>query len=253
MKKRIFAALTLLAVFLTSAAGCSQAPADPVETVQKEVEKPAESNKDLEKQLDWTELQKKNGDIIGWIYIPSTTVNYPILRSENEDDDYYYLRRDLDKNADDYGSIFMERFNDKNFMDPVTVLYGHTSFEDPIPEGKEMFTDLHKYEEEQYLKDNPYIYVYTPEMNYQYQIFCSSIFDNRYILGNYGFVDQAEVQRFTEEVESTDRHWINEDVKLPEKGNYLVLSTCTGLNEDTRLLIDSILINAQENGTDEEQ
>ena len=89
-------------------------------------------------QVDFEELQKINPDVYAWIQIPGTNINYPILQSVTEADDYY-LNTTIDGKTGYPGSIYTEKYNSTSFTDPVTVIYGHN-----MKEGT-MFADLHKY------------------------------------------------------------------------------------------------------------
>lgn len=84
-------------------------------------------------QIDFERLQSINNDIIGWIKIPNTNINYPILKGETDE---YYLRKDIYKNYNFSGSIFVDSSTDKEFSDDNTVIYGHN-----LKNGK-MFSQL---------------------------------------------------------------------------------------------------------------
>ena len=156
-KKIVIAAVAALIIVLGAAAGvifffqqeASEAvvqeqveEADPVEaeeeyqTLQGEAVTQAEDP--VQNQVDFEALQEINPDVYAWIQIPGTNVNYPILQSVTEADDYY-LNTTIDGKAGYPGSIYTEKYNSTSFTDPVTVVYGHN-----MKEGT-MFADLHKY------------------------------------------------------------------------------------------------------------
>ena len=71
--------------------------ADPDKT-QEEYEKLKEQatieedpNDPMNRKIDFTAAQAMNPDVYGWIWIPGTNVDYPILQSETEPDDYSNL------------------------------------------------------------------------------------------------------------------------------------------------------------------
>lgn len=231
---------------MTLIGGCAKQEPEkmPEAPAEKEEEKiPADPR--LDRRIDWESLWNQNKDIVAWISIPQTTVDFPVLQSQDEKDDYYYLERNLDKEPDIFGSLFIEKFQQKSFDDPVTIMYGHTSFIE-TPAGKEMFSDLHKYEDAQYLTDHPALYIYTPEKAMKYEIFCSSVFDDRYIPGEYEFSDPEEVKKFISDLESAGQHSVNETITLPEDGKYLILSTCMGVGSSQRLIVASVLQETKE-------
>lgn len=90
----------------------------PADTIEK-----TESGSALDAVIDefrpkLTAMQEKNSDIIGWIYIPQTHINYPLLQGS---DNKYYLTHGADKSRSAAGSVFI----DQNGFAENTVIYGH--------------------------------------------------------------------------------------------------------------------------------
>lgn len=254
--RRLFMAMALgFGLFVT---GCgsngSKNGKSEEETKTAVAEASAKSDTDesdpMNRKIDFDKLADVNEDIYAWIYVPGTTIDYPVVQAEAEEKTYeaaevaneYYLRRDLNGNDSEFGTIYTEVYNQKDFSDPVTVMYGHTAFMDEIPEGKEMFTDLHNFEDASYLAENPYFYVYTPENTYKYEVFCANTFPDTYLLGNYAFQIPAVVQSFVEELESTMDANVNNDmdVDVNKDSKLLVLSTCVEVGGDTRYLVSAV-------------
>ena len=77
--------------------------------------------------VDWDALRAINPDVVGWIYVPGTKVNYPIMHSG---DDETYLTRDFYGNEGgwwmaDYGAVFLSGGNRPDFTDTNNIVYGH--------------------------------------------------------------------------------------------------------------------------------
>ena len=118
-----------------------------------------------EKVIDFDKLLEINSDVVGWISIENAGINYPILQAN---DNEYYLKRDLYKNSNSCGSIYLDCDTNKDFSDPNTVIYGHH-----LTRGG-MFTDLDKiYNGE--LGNEVYIQIYTLENSYKYQVIASYV------------------------------------------------------------------------------
>ncbi len=116
------------------------------------------TDKNKQTTIDFEKLKEKNIDIIGWIKIPNTHINYPIMQTF---DNNYYLNRDFNNNYNIFGSIYMDYKNKYDFSDPNTIIYGHYTH------TQDMFSDLKKvYEEE--LKSPLNIYIYTSNKDYTY-------------------------------------------------------------------------------------
>ena len=253
-KKIVIAAVAALIIVLGAAAGvifffqqeASEAvvqeqveEADPVEaeeeyqTLQGEAVTQAEDH--VQNQVDFEALQAINPDVYAWIQIPGTNVNYPILQSVTEADDYY-LNTTIDGKAGYPGSIYTEKYNSTSFTDPVTVVYGHN-----MKEGT-MFADLHKYTDRTFFDSNPYIYIYLPDKTLKYQIFAAVAFDDRYILGNYNFQDKDDFQKYLDELRSSIDGNVNLDVPVSQESKILTLSTCIGEYPDQRWLVNATLV-----------
>ena len=85
-----------------------------VDSAEEENEPPIE--------VDFAELVAVNRDIVGWIYIEDTVVNYPILQGE---DNFYYLDKTYEKKYLASGSIFLDAVNQQDFTDSHSIIYGH--------------------------------------------------------------------------------------------------------------------------------
>lgn len=115
----------------------------------------------MNRVIDWNALKKINPDIIGWIYIPDTQIDYPILRHHT--DINYYLNHTYEKKYNVTGSIFT-RPEQKSLKEIHTVLFGHNM------NSGYMFGDLQKYTEQEFSETHA-VYVYTPEDVRKYEAF----------------------------------------------------------------------------------
>ncbi len=115
-------------------------------------------------QVDFDALLQENKDVKGWIYVPDTNLNYPIVQAEDND---YYLRRMLDGNYNHSGSIFMDYRNNEKFTDYNSIIYGHNMNNDS------MFAMLSKYQKQEFYEEHPVMYLLTPDADYQLDIIAS--------------------------------------------------------------------------------
>ncbi len=98
---------------------------------------------------DWDALCSENQDIKGWLCIPDTLINFPVVGT---DDNAFYLSHDFSGDKDKAGCPFMDK--DTEIWDFNRVIYGHN-----MGTGSEaMFSTLLKYEQEDYFKEHPTIY-----------------------------------------------------------------------------------------------
>ena len=73
-------------------------------------------------EIDFAGMRAVNEDVIGWIQIPDSPVDYPLL---DADDNKYYLNHTYDRQWSSYGSIFLEPRNNPDLSERHLVIYGH--------------------------------------------------------------------------------------------------------------------------------
>ena len=93
---------------------------------------------------------------MGWIYVPGTQIDYPILQ-EQKFGESFYLTHNIYRVAQKAGSIFTPAEPEGAAEDVHMLLSGHH-----MKSGK-MFGDLTKYKKEDFYKKHPYVYIYTPD------------------------------------------------------------------------------------------
>lgn len=182
--------------------------------------------------LDLPELQKINEDIYAWIEVPDTNVNYPVLTSTT---DNFYLMHNINGSYGYPGCIYSNALNGIQFDSQLTVLYGHNM------KNETMFGSLNHFREDNYFKENPYIYIYTEADVLVYQILAISEWDNQNILQEYGYDSETGKQSFLERV--TKNHTIQyREITQAKECKVLILSTCVRGQEKKRLLVIAVKI-----------
>lgn len=127
-----------------------------------------EEEKILWPTVDFDALQAINPDIVAWIYIEGTPINYPVVRGEDNDKYLYQL---FDGTYNSSGSIFMDYRNRRDFSDKHTILYGHHM------SGDGMFSWVYEYVAQDYSQAYPTCLVLTPEGNYTLEFFAGYVDD----------------------------------------------------------------------------
>lgn len=193
-----------------------------------------------EKNLDFATLQEENPDIYAWIYIPGTKVDYPVL--QHPTDDSYYLEHNLDGSEGYPGCIYTEAINSKDFTDPNTVLYGHN-----MKDGS-MFATLHDFEDSQVFEENQYIFVYTPQKTFVYQIFAAYKYNAIHLIYNFDLNNSEVFQNYLEQIfEIRDMEAnIRKDVSVNADNHIISLSTCISGEKNKRFLVQGVLLNDEE-------
>ena len=128
---------------------------DLIEIVEENIENQEE------RKIDINKLYEENKDIVGWLKIDNTTINYPIMQNIN--DPNYYLRRDFYKNYSSYGTPYMAK--QCNLNSDNIVIYGHHM------KNNKMFGELEKYKSKDFYNNHKIITFTTLEKEYSYEIF----------------------------------------------------------------------------------
>lgn len=191
-----------------------------------------------------------NNDVVGWLYIPGTNVNTPIVQSK---DNNYYLRYNFYGTNTKYGTAYIDYRCKKNTLSTNTVIYGHN-----MPSGTH-FYDVHRYEDIEWYKQHPTITYTTLSGTYTFLVYTAfystgSIKNNggyffNYIYPNMGPVSMAG---YIEQIKQRAIYTTGIDLKSSDR--IITLSTCThsldaacGMDIDGRLVVVGRLLRAGEN------
>lgn len=215
-----------------------------VETQPAESEAPAETIAETEKvtteQVEYTlnfdPLWQLNPEIYAWIEIKGTKVDYPVLQSPNNDSKY--LTTAYDGSWYIGGSLFTQAtYNNTDFNDPVTVIYGHTMMSGTL------FGQLQSvYTNPATFASHDDIIIYLPGEVRHYTVFAAVPFERHHILDTYDFSVKYWYDRFFDQV-SKIRSFsacFNREL-MPEFGDrVLILSTCLNENVSKRFLVMAV-------------
>lgn len=196
------------------------------------IESSKENDIETEVNPDLQKLFEKNNDIVGWIKIDGTTINYPVMQKDND----YYLYRDFDKNYSKYGTPFAADYCDINLDDNI-IIYGHH-----MKNGM-MFADLEKYKNKEFYEKNKYIdlFILDKEKTLKRKYEIISVFkilatDEEFKYYEYHNLDEfTAYQDYVNKVKEKSLYEIGNIAEYPEK--LITLSTCEYSREDGRLVV----------------
>jgi sortase B len=110
---------------------------------------------DEHEYLDWEYWQSINPDVVGWIYVPNTPINYPVVQAQAENPSYY-LYHDVYKNPSEYGVPYIDHTATPNSQ--AVIISGHNMGLDT----EAMFGPLVRYSEYEYMIEHDDIIFMTP-------------------------------------------------------------------------------------------
>ncbi len=201
---------------------------EPRETQENESDEIIESPKILALREEF-----QNEDIVGYLEIEDTTINYPVLHFEDND---FYLNHNIYKEPSQAGSIFLDYENDIEVLDYNTVIYGHNMREDI------MFHSLRYYENENFYNDNKYVKFTTLYNEYVYEIFSAYETDIYFPYIYVIFESDEKFYELSKQFKEKSLYETNVDITSDDK--ILTLSTCTSspLTPNNRFVVQGKLI-----------
>ena len=168
---------------------------------------------------EYQELYLQNNDMVGWIKVEDTKINYPVMQSKDNPD--FYLKHGFDKSYSDYGCPYVQENCDMELPSDNIIIYGHH-----MNDGS-MFADLCKYTDADFCKEHPTIAFDTLSSLGKYEVIAAFKFNtNRetFKYNEYTLMDEAQFAEFMENVHA--RQLYDTGVTAEYGDQLLTLSTC---------------------------
>lgn len=174
----------------------------------------------MDREIDIAALKDINKDVLCWIYVPGTNVDYPVLQ-EQKYGESYYLHHNIYKVSQSAGCIFTPaevagfEGEDAHFL-----IFGHRM------QNKSMFATLVNYKEEEFYTNHPYIYLYYEDHTERWSIFSTAhVKQNSKIYDLPYFYNTIEYEELIKDLFDKALYKTNiSDVKSSKR--VLTLSTC---------------------------
>ena len=182
-------------------------------------------------EMDLEALRETNPDVIGWILIPGTLVNYPLMQG---DDNQYYLNHTWQKEYNFAGSIFVECQCLPDFSDFNTIIYGHRM------SNTNMFGALSSYKKQDFLDSHPSVYIRLDDCVRRYDVYAAlepKITDCIYWV-------RYDEERYKQKVIdfAIENSVVDAGITPGPQDRLITLSTCTGSGHATRWVVQAVLV-----------
>lgn len=180
--------------------------------------------------VDFSDLKRTNPDVVGWLKVNGTNINYPFVQSSDND---YYLTHSFNKSYNGGGWVFLD-YRNNGTNNKNTIIYAHGRSD------KTMFGTLKNVLNSGWLNNtnNYVIKISTETENSLWQIF--SVYriptTSDYLQTN--FNDETEYQNFLDMIKDRSSH--NFDTNVASTDNILTLSTC--YNNSDKMVVHAKLI-----------
>ena len=179
---------------------------------------------------DLAALQAENPDCVGWLTIPDTTVDYPIVWTPNDPE--HYLRRDFYGNYASGGTPFLDGRNEAQAEGQNLIVYGHNMLDGS------MFKPVLQYLTPNFRQTHQDIYLELNGAQYHYQVLAALETSTRSPVYPYtDLSDSTEMEDFRAALlEETGLDAIS------QAEGYLTLSTCNNQGGNSRVLVIAALV-----------
>ena len=176
----------------------------------------------------------KNPDMAGWLVVPDTVIDYPIMWTP--EDEEFYLYKDFNGNDDKNGSLILDT---ESCVDPLTtnlIIHGHNM------KSGAMFGNLTAYEKKEYFDTHREIILYTKDCKRRYEViavFRSQVYKKSDNVFKYYKFFQADTQEEFDDFYNNIKNLSVYDTGVSAKfgDNFITLSTCTYHVERGRFVV----------------
>ncbi|MCR5691417.1 MAG: class B sortase [Eubacterium sp.] len=182
----------------------------------------------------YKKLYKKNKDMIGWVQVKGTEIDYPVMQTKKDNE--YYLHRNFKKEEDVNGLPFLDASCDVEDPNNNLMIYGHH-----MKSGM-MFAHLMDFQEEDFFKKHGRIQVDTLYEEREYEVvaaFYSQIYDeDQDVFKYYQYPGSLSQKKFDTYVKNVKKLSLYDTGVTPEYGDQLVtLVTCAYQTEEGRFVV----------------
>ena len=116
--------------------------------------------------VDFDALSEINSDIVAWIYIEDTEINYPVVQGT---DNQYYLKRLFNGKWNGSGCIFLDSRNSADLSERHSIIYGHHM------KNGTMFSGLTEYKKQGFYEGHPVVWLMMLEQNVRVENFAGYV------------------------------------------------------------------------------
>ncbi len=186
---------------------------------------------------EYAQLYLDNPDLVGWIQIEGTDLNYPVMQTPDRPD--YYLTRDFEGNTSKRGCIYVDEDCDVFAPSDNLTIYGHH-----MRDGS-MFTTVTRYASRSYCQEHPYIQFNTLLERHTYEVI--AVFKTSANIGQgfcyNAFVNAANAAEFDEYVATCKTLSMYDIEATATYGDKLItLSTCEYTQDNGRFVVVAKLV-----------
>ena len=176
--------------------------------------------------VDFASLWDINPDVVGWIRVPDTRIDYPILYDENDNEKYLHIDMAGEKSVS--GSIYLDKDDLPDFASLHNVIYGHH-----MKDGS-MFRDIMNFRDKEFFDSHREIYIYLPDREVKLRPFACLYTKPDGIRRKTRFSSEEKFNTYIEEMVKGAEIYAEPDQKITR---IYSLVTCSYELDDTRTIL----------------
>lgn len=182
--------------------------------------------------IDWEYWKSINPDVVGWVKVSDTNINYPIVQAP-EDDPGYYLTHDIYKSWSVYGVPYLDATcSELGFESPNSMIFGHNMDDGSI------FADFAKYNNKSYALDHKNIQIFTPIKTYSIDVLYVDVVKGNAEAKRTSFLDRTDfVSWYKDSRDSADV--ILDTTSTPTKVMTFVTCSYNQSNDERTMVVGS--------------
>lgn len=170
-------------------------------------------------------------DAIGWLYIPDTVINYPVMQS---DDNFYYLDHTYDGSPLKAGSVYLDCRCEGRFRNPINIVYAHNM------KNGSMFAQITRFKNDSFFESHKYGWLATPETVYRIDFFSLAVADWHDEL----YKGDTSISEWIPHL--YDRSAVCREMTYTDDDRFVSFSTCSYEFENARNILTGKLVEVKE-------
>jgi len=190
---------------------------------EQTVKEDAEEN---ESRIDFAALEQINEDFVGWLTLPDTVIDYPVVKGTDND---YYLNHLIDGTYNSLGTLFVDFRNRIPFEDKITVIYGHSM------KNGSMFFLLERYRNQSFYDEHKYFIYETKDKTYKLEPFAGMIMNAEIPFVQFNFNSNDEFIDYLNEFISGSS--FKSDISLSGSDKVVMMIKCSAAYSSARYVL----------------
>lgn len=178
-------------------------------------------------RLDFTDLTRANPDIVAWLTIEGTDIDYPVVQAS---DNQFYLTRTAERRPSRRGAIFLDYSARPDFSDANSVIHGHN-----LKDGA-MFAQLERFKDREFFDRQGQAWLYRPGQTLSLEVMAVAVVDLDSPLYDPVSAGPDALSQYRAALKAAARHW--RDLPFdPARDRLVTWSTCSYEHKDARTIV----------------